>query len=184
MLHSSYAQALIETVFQTLRSEKWGQVLPNNALRELLNPDILTVIDGDILKPDIGTTAQEVAMLKRDVDIIIHTASSINLGRSSGRVANSVIDGSEKLTSLALECEKLKRFLYVSTAYANSYLHNETDSPDVKVDERFYSLATQKQPKRDIVEEWRDVKTKGTSAEYEAHDFPWPWPICICQTFH
>lgn len=135
MLHSSYAQALIETVFQTLRSEKWGQVLPSNALRELLNPDILTVIDGYILKPDIGMTAQEVAMLKRDVDIIIHTASSINLGRSFGRVANSVIDGSEKLASLALECGKLKRFVYVSTAYANSYLYNETDSPDVKVDE-------------------------------------------------
>lgn len=155
--------------------KKWSQVLPNNALRELLNPSILTVFDGDILKPDIGMTAQEVAMLKREVDIIIHTASSINLGRSFGRVANSVIDGSESLARLALECEKLKRFVYVSTAYANSHLYNETDSPDVEVDERFYSLATQKQPKRDIVEEWSDVKTKGTTAEYEAHDFPWPY---------
>lgn len=154
---------------------KWSQVLPSNVLTELLNPNILTVIDGDILKPDVGMTAQEVAILKKEVDIIIHTASSINLGRSFSRVANSVIDGSEKLARLALECEKLKRFVYVSTAYANSYLYNETDSPDVEVDEHFYSLATQKQPKRDVIEEWGDIKTKGTSAEYAAHDFPWPY---------
>lgn len=122
--------------------KKWSQVLPGNVLTELLNPNILTVIDGDILKPDVGMTAQEVGILKKEVDIIIHTASSINLGRSFGRVANSVIDGSEMLARLALECEKLKRFVYVSTAYANSYLYNETDSPDVEDDERFYSLAT------------------------------------------
>lgn len=155
--------------------KKWSQVLPGNVLTELLNPNILTVIDGDILKPDVGMTAREVGILKKEVDIIIHTASSINLGRSFGRVANSVIDGSEKLARLALECEKLKRFVYVSTAYANSYLYNETDSPDVEVDERFYSLATKQQPNRDVVEEWMDIKTKGTSAEYETHDFPWPY---------
>lgn len=154
--------------------KKWSQVLPSNALKKLLNPSLLTVIDGDIVKPDVGMTTQQMTMLKKEVDIIIHTASSINLGRSLSRVSDSVIDGSEKLARLALECEKLKRFVYVSTAYANSYLYNETDSFDVEVEERFYPLATQ-QPKRGVVDEWRDVKERITSAEYEAHDFPWPY---------
>ncbi|KAE8314261.1 hypothetical protein BDV41DRAFT_587298 [Aspergillus transmontanensis] len=51
-------------------------------------------------------------MLRDEVHIIIHAASSINLGSALKRVSDPIIDASEIIASLAFTCKRLDRFIH------------------------------------------------------------------------
>ncbi|KAJ5246004.1 hypothetical protein N7468_000987 [Penicillium chermesinum] len=133
---------------------KWSKMLPPQIIKIFLDSSRMTVMDGEL--GDTATMSlsdEELQMLKRTVHIFIHAASSIMLNHSLRELSYTIVAPTLCLTQYALKFPNLERFVFLSSAYANSHLWTIDRSSDVSVEEEIYSL----------------------SAEYEAHDFPWPY---------
>lgn len=141
----------------------------------MTDPRLLTVLEGDMLLPDVGLTAEQLALIQRQAHVIIHSASSIALLKPLRKLVGPILTASDCLASLALGCTQLECFVFVSTAYCNAHLYADTDGKSpLEVQEVFYPLCREDQDlKEDTDHEIREVYTEGSSAAYRAHDFPW-----------
>lgn len=132
-------------------------------------------MDGDILSPDLGLSQNELNTLQQDVNVIIHSASSINLTKPLDRLSESIPGASKRMADIALTCPNLDRFVYVSTAYANTFLPPTGEGIEVEIKEDIYDPNPNPNDHLDVMKEWTQVQETGTSDAYEAHDFPWPY---------
>ncbi|KAE8415191.1 male sterility protein-domain-containing protein [Aspergillus pseudocaelatus] len=155
---------------ERLRSN-WSQGLPEETMNALCDPSRTTVFDGDIRLPDMGISKDKLDMVRTQMDVIIHAASSINLATPLSGLFDVIIRSSDMIGSFALSCPKLDRFVYVSTAYANGHLSPSTHACDIEVNERVYDLGSS----ASVIEELAEVERYGTSKVYQAHEFPWPY---------
>jgi nucleoside-diphosphate-sugar epimerase len=153
--------------------EQWRQYLPSKYVECLYDTGLITVIKGDICEPDLGIEEHHLRTLRERVNIIIHAASSINLNSPLSELAKTVIHASVNIAHYALQSERLDRFVYVSTAYANAFLYQESDNADPYVEESIYPLS--RGWMSNIGDEWQQVQDQGNSREYEAHNFPWAY---------
>lgn len=128
-------------------------------------------MDGDILSPDLGLSQDELSTLRQEVNVIIHSASSINLAKSLDGLSEVITTASERMADIALTCPNLDRFVYVSTAYSNSYLPPTGEGIEVEIKEDIYD--PNHHP--NVMKEWAQVQETGSSDAYEAHDFPWSY---------
>lgn len=139
----------------------------------MLSGGTVSVLDGDITKPGMGLDDETLQQLQRKLTIIIHAASSINLVYSLPKLSDAIIRSSESMACLGLACSQLKRFVYVSTAYSNAFLYQETSETDVYVNETIHPLG--RGWVTDVQDEWTQVQKHGYSMEFLSHDFPWPY---------
>ncbi|KAI9037704.1 male sterility protein-domain-containing protein [Aspergillus affinis] len=153
-------------------STLWAQHLPPRYVQMLCEGPV-SVLDGDITKPGMGLDNDMLQKLQGELTIIIHAASSINLVHPLIKLSDPVIRSSESMARMGLACSQLKRFVYVSTAYSNTFLYQETSEADVRVDETIYPLG--RGWSTDVRDEWTQVQTKGYSMEFMSHDFPWAY---------
>ncbi|KAJ5865298.1 uncharacterized protein N7529_007214 [Penicillium soppii] len=154
---------------------RWRQWLPHGVVDKLCDPNRLIVFDGDILLPDLGLSIVELDTVRNNASIVIHTASSINLVQPLHRLSNSIIEATEMIAELALTFKTLERFVYVSTAYANTHIYTRSPEWDSKIDEEIYELSTNQSSPLD---EFDEVRKNGTSLAYEAENFPWAYAYC------
>ncbi|KAF5856083.1 hypothetical protein ETB97_007883 [Aspergillus alliaceus] len=152
---------------------KWHEHLPSKYIECLYDAKLVTVIKGDVVEPNLGIDENCLETLREQVNIIIHAASSIHLSGSLEQLSKPIIHGSERIVNYSLQCHQLDRFVYVSTAYANAFLYQESADIDPYVEEKIYPLAQGE--KRDVHAEWGEVQKQGESKEYNAHSFPWPY---------
>jgi len=138
----------------------------------MLDPKFVTVLEGDILKPNLGLFGQELEILHRRVNIVVHSASSISLVHPLNKLSKSIIGASESLANLGVEFQHLERFIYVSSAYSNSHLAQAHGKGDTCVDEKIYNLS---KSSKDVNNEWQEVQKTGSSIEYRSHNFPWAY---------
>lgn len=140
---------------------------------------IITVLDGDIQKPNLGLEPETRTTLQEDVDIVVHAASSINLRHSLSQVFERIVLPSESLAQMAMEFDNLDRFVYVSTAFANSHLYKVSDKAETEIEESIYPLLGECETVDNSLasaEDARDeIRKCHSSAEYRSHDFPWPY---------
>ncbi|OQD89421.1 hypothetical protein PENANT_c002G04096 [Penicillium antarcticum] len=149
---------------------RWAESLPKTAIQDLLDMNRISTLDGDILQPNMGLPERDLTTLQNEVNIVIHAASSINLGKPLKGLADSITGASEMIAEFALTCYSLERFVYVSTAYSNSHLLPFEKGIDVHVNEEIYEPTN-----LDITTEWMEVKKLGTSMVYEDQNFPWAY---------
>lgn len=147
---------------------KWKEWLPRDAVDQLCSTNRLVILHGDILLPNLGLAALELDNLRNNVDIIIHAASSINIMKPLHDLSPTIIEASNMIADLAFTCKRMDRFVYVSSAYANGHYYSRSSDVDVKISEDIYPM----QGQRSVLEELEEVRTRGTSAEYEAESFP------------
>ncbi|KOC58593.1 Putative fatty acyl-CoA reductase [Habropoda laboriosa] len=133
-----------------------------------LNPNFMekvVPINGDLQKTDLGLSPKDRRCLIENVDIIIHNASVVYFEARPSYLLRSNVIGTQKMLELAAECNHLKAFVYVSTAY--SHLYNEV------IEEKFYP------PPADIklVEEMirADEETKNGISKKQINDFVGKW---------
>jgi hypothetical protein len=157
------------SVYRKLRS-KWTESLSSATVERLLGTNRITIMNGDILQPDLGLSPDELNTLRQEVDIVIHSASSINLAKLLDALSDVIIRASERMADIALTCPSLERFVYVSTAYSNAYLP-PTEGIEVEIKEVIYDPSHHP----NVMKEWEQVKESGSSDAYGAHDFPWPY---------
>ena len=151
----------------------YSKNLPSEHPEAIRKHATVTVWDGDLTKPQLGLDNDMISQLKESVNIYIHAACSINLRRSLPVIATSIVDPSLELAEIALSSKCLERFLYVSTAYANSHLHHLHQGVETRVSERIYSLRSSGGDSTDL--EFDDLQRCGTTPEYTSHNFPFPY---------
>ncbi|BCS04736.1 uncharacterized protein AKAW2_80537A [Aspergillus luchuensis] len=158
---------------QSRGRQKWGESLPTATVGWLLQHHRLTVLNGDISEPDFALTHDQLNLLRDEVNIMIHAASSINLTQTLPKACKQIVQPSEAVARFGLQCYNLSRFVYVSTAYANSHLHMLSSEEDVTVEERIYPLSNE--ASRPVSEEYKELQALGTTSEYAVNDFPWAY---------
>ncbi|OGM42405.1 epimerase/dehydratase family protein [Aspergillus bombycis] len=131
------------------------------------------------MKAGLGLPQQIISELRKEVNIIIHAASTINLTYSLERVFGHIVLPSESLAQMALEFTDLDRFVYVSTAFANTHLYKLSSKPETEINEEIYPLLGEGKMLDDSLASAQDacdqIKKTGSSAEFDLHDFPWPY---------
>ncbi|CAI7587776.1 unnamed protein product [Penicillium bialowiezense] len=150
---------------------RWREWLPQGTADAMCDPSRLIVLDGDILRPNLGLSEPELEAIRNTTNIIIHAASSINLAAPLKRLHGPVIEATEMMVKIAQSCKMLDRFVYVSTAYSNTYLYPHSEKTDLRIEEELYRLPSG----CDAVDELEEVRNYGTSTAYEAEDFPWSY---------
>ena len=131
------------------------------------------MIAGDLKQARLALSDDVITELQSSTQIIVHSASSINLQRPLADVATSIVEPSLTLADIALQCPRLERFVYISTAYANSHLHALHSSDDTLVSERIYPLRSGGGDSTAL--ELEDLRAAGTTPEYKSHNFPFPY---------
>ncbi|EKV05130.1 NAD(P)-binding domain [Penicillium digitatum] len=152
---------------------KWTAPLSSAIVEKLFSTNRIIVMDGDILSPNLGISPDELSTLRREVNVIIHSASSINLARALSGLSEVITGASERMADIALTCPSLDRFVYVSTAYSNAYLFATSEGVEVEIKEDIYDPNPNHH--LDVLNEWAQVKETGSSDAYEAHSFPWAY---------
>ncbi|KAJ6093411.1 hypothetical protein N7486_008700 [Penicillium sp. IBT 16267x] len=150
---------------------RWLEWLPRILVEKICNSSRLIVLDGDILLPGLGLSEEVLSVVRDNTSIIIHAASSINLRSPLCHLFDIIVNASDMMVDLALTCKKLDRFIYVSTAYVNTYLYPKSDEIDVEISEKVYELTA----RYDVLEEVEEVRKHGTSRAYESENFPWAY---------
>ncbi|PLB48480.1 putative male sterility domain-containing protein [Aspergillus steynii IBT 23096] len=150
---------------------RWKKSLPDQFADKLCRSNRLLVLDGNIIKPNMGLSDSQVDIVREDVEIVIHAASSINLTSNLSSLAPTVIKATEIVAQFALACSFLTRFVYVSSAYANAHLDPRSESIDVAVQEKIYPPSQQDT----ALTEWEEVQKTGTSSVYDTEDYPWSY---------
>jgi fatty acyl-CoA reductase len=133
---------------------------------ELHTSQRVSVLDGDITKDNFGLDDHAIAGLRKRVSIFIHAASSINLRDGLAKMASVVVHPSLAAARLALSFTHLERFVFVSTAYVNGFLHwdgNGAKRQECVVEERMYPL---REPDHDAAVELRNIVDFGTTPEH------------------
>lgn len=123
------------------------ELLPSHLVANLRNRQKITVLEGDVTKDNLGLDEQTVASLRKRISIFIHAASSLSLRQGLPEMASSVVHASLTAAQLAFSFTHLERFVFVSSAYANSFLHwddsalfNNKKRQECVVEERIYPL--------------------------------------------
>ncbi|HEX4760946.1 MAG TPA: SDR family oxidoreductase [Thermoleophilaceae bacterium] len=77
----------------------------------------LEAVAGDVQQPQLGLDDKTYARLRRDVNVVVHSAASVSfsLGLEESRAIN--VEGTRNVLDFALGCPGIDRFTYVSTAY-------------------------------------------------------------------
>lgn len=145
------------------------ELLPPRLVADLQNCHRVSVLEGDITKENFGLDDQTIAGLRKRVSIFIHAASSISLRDGLPKMASSVVHPSLAAAKLALSFAHLERFVFVSTAYVNSFLHwdatpaNAAERQECVVEERIYPL---RQPDHGAAVELHNIVDFGTTPEH------------------
>jgi fatty acyl-CoA reductase len=122
------------------------RLLPSHLVADLKDCQRITVLEGDITKENFGLDQQTISGLRKRISIFIHAASSLSLRQGLPEMASIVVHPSLAAAQLALSFAHLERFVFVSTAYANSFLHwdstllNHEKRQECVVEERIYPL--------------------------------------------
>lgn len=143
---------------------------------ELLRSGKISILEGDITLPNLGLDYSAREILKKNANFFIHAAASINLTSDLRRVARNIIFPSLEAVELALSFEKLERFAFVSTAYANAFLHGAPFWNPLhgtcSVEERIYQLSDSED---DPGIELKNITEFGSTPEYAQFDHPFAY---------
>lgn len=114
--------------------------------------DRVFVVEGDLLKINLGISDARTQDLHNNVDVVIHSASDIRFSLTAHEIAKTNVCGTYKLLELCRNMKGLQAFLYVSTAFSQNR---------EKTDDRFYPAKIE--PKTVI----EYIETRKTDADCE-----------------
>lgn len=150
--------------------------LPREQVEALQKSDRITVFDGDITHTNLGLTDDQIETIRDKVSVVVHAASTVNLVKPLHEVADVIIYSSLAVADFVLSLRNLERFVYVSTAYASTFLRRDMQGnvigSDAVIKEKVHQL-------RSIVEtaeaELADIRECGTTPEFNFADYLYPY---------
>jgi thioester reductase-like protein len=88
-------------------------------IADLEGPGHVNPAIGDVVLMDLGLSGPEVRKLLRDVEIIYHLASIPPRSHRAQQLQQINVDGTRSIVELALGADRLKRFVFLSTAFVS-----------------------------------------------------------------
>ncbi|KOC66778.1 Putative fatty acyl-CoA reductase [Habropoda laboriosa] len=167
----------IDKIYVMIRTKKGVSIeerlkkrFENGLFRKLheLNPNFMekvVPINGDLQKTDLDLSPEDRRCLIENVHIIIHNASVVYFEARPSYLLRTNVIGTQKMLELAAECNHLKAFVYVSTAY--SHLYNEV------IEEKFYPPPADIKLVEDMIR--ADEETKYGISKEQINDFVGKW---------
>ncbi|KOC70467.1 Fatty acyl-CoA reductase 1 [Habropoda laboriosa] len=167
----------IDKIYVVIRTKKGVSIeerlkkrFENVLFRKLheLNPNFMekvVPINGDLQRTDLGLSPEDRRCLIENVDIIIHNAAIVYFEARPSYLLRTNVIGTQKMLELAAECNHLKMFVYVSTAY--SHLYNEV------IEEKFYPPPADIKLVEDMIR--ADEETKYGISKEQINDFVGKW---------
>ncbi|KAF5275840.1 hypothetical protein FQR65_LT04078 [Abscondita terminalis] len=110
-------------LFTDIIFDKMKETVPNYL-------DKIIVLEGDTSKVNLGLSSFDQHLIKEKVNIVFHCAASMSMDAKLKDAIGTNVRGLYELINLCQEINKLKSFLFVSTAYSCCIHH--------VVDEKFY----------------------------------------------
>ncbi|KAJ7451346.1 male sterility protein-domain-containing protein [Mycena latifolia] len=124
---------------------RWSETMPNQ-IDDILGTNKIHLVVGDITERDFGIDPVVLGEMADSVTLVIHAAGNINLNNPlKETVCDNCLPALE-LAQLASRFDNLGGFVYISSAYANSFL------PDGIVEERIYDVGDPEQQLSEILE--------------------------------
>ncbi|KAJ5751905.1 hypothetical protein N7520_008822 [Penicillium odoratum] len=166
--------------------EIWREILSESVSQYFINNPRITIVCGDLKSSNWGLSDMDWKCLQESVNIVIHAASSINLGARLEKMDGLVISPTMFLADMTLQMQSFQNFVFVSTAYSNAHLWSLSKEDDVPVEESLYSFDTDRlvsEPQKDswkyitqgATEEWAEIQRTATTNIWETFDFPWAY---------
>jgi thioester reductase-like protein len=84
-----------------------------------LIPEQIEIIQGDISLTNLGISQKQYNLLTKYITTIIHSAASVNLNQTLELARQNALVGTRSMVDLALRCDNLKHFNYLSTVGVN-----------------------------------------------------------------
>ncbi|KAJ7122286.1 male sterility protein-domain-containing protein [Mycena epipterygia] len=110
---------------------QWAETMPTQIDRIMATKKVQLVV-GDVKKRHCGLDPAVLAEMTNTVTLVIHSAGNISLQESLKESVHDNCLPTLELAKLAARFTKISGFVYVSTAYVNSFL------PDGVVEEKIY----------------------------------------------
>ena len=105
-------QKIIQSrIFNRLRSEREDF--------EEFAIDKMKVIAGDVARDKLGMSDEDIHLIQEQVNVIIHSAATVNFTEPLVEALNLNVLGSLRLFAIAKGCKKMECFTHISTAYVN-----------------------------------------------------------------
>lgn len=95
----------------------------------------VSMLEGDLNSDNLGLSDEHLSTALAEVEVVIHSAASIELEADVQNTLSSNYLGTRRLLMLASRMQRLRCFLHVSTAYVNVNLPRGSS-----VEERIYPL--------------------------------------------
>lgn len=98
-----------------------------------IDPDYMKrvrVIEGDLVKLEMGISAEDQKAIADNVQIVLHSAADVRFDETLRHLILCNIRGTRELLKLAERIRNLEVFLHISTAYSHC--------PRKDIDEKFY----------------------------------------------
>lgn len=92
----------------------------------------ISIISGDMSSPNLGICAADLALLNVSVDLVIHAAANVRFDCPLAEIVLVNVRGTREILRLAMGFQRLRAFVYVSTAFSHSHRLNH------RMEERFY----------------------------------------------
>lgn len=84
----------------------------------------ITAIKSDFLLEKLGLAEGDRNVLRKEVNIIIHSAANVNFFDRISKSLKVNVLGTKCMLELAQECQNIESFMYVSTAYSHCHLEH------------------------------------------------------------
>jgi hypothetical protein len=125
-------------------------------------------LEGDLNSDDLGLSEHELSLVQTNVNILVHSAASIQLEADVQHTLRSNYLGTRRLLALATQMQQLRAMVHVSTAYVNVNFGRGST-----VDERIYPLyfGQQEVHHADIVDDLMSLKP--SAANVRVSTSPW-----------
>jgi hypothetical protein len=129
-------------------------------------------LEGDLNSDDLGLSERELSLVQSNVNILVHSAASIQLEADVQHTLRSNYLGTRRLLALATQMQQLRAMVHVSTAYVNvNFGRGKT------VDERIYPLyfGQQEVHHADIVDDLMSLKPAAANVRVSGCHQPLGW---------
>ncbi|XP_058822913.1 fatty acyl-CoA reductase 1-like [Topomyia yanbarensis] len=94
--------------------------------------DRIKVVEGSLEKRGLGLSPESLQYLQDNVNVILHIAATVKFDEEIIKAVSLNLGGTREALEIGKSCKKLESFIYVSTAYSNSYSEH--------IEERVYPL--------------------------------------------
>ncbi|XP_055634347.1 fatty acyl-CoA reductase wat-like isoform X3 [Toxorhynchites rutilus septentrionalis] len=122
--------------------------------------DRIKVVEGNLEKNGLDLSAENQEYLRENVNIILHIAATVKFDEEIIKAISINIRGTREVLEIGRLAKNLESFIYVSTAYSNSYQEH--------IEERVYPLEIS--PEK-ILANMEDEKMKA-----EVYNYSLKWP--------